>query len=91
MIRRYILIYFICITIPLFLGIVAWQSVRFTELDRSTRRLEAAQEQWVENNNRQLAVIAVLRSSARIEQVAVQYLGLSRIRPEEVLQVMIDE
>ena len=89
MIRRYAFLYFIVFTIPLFLGVAAWQAVRYTELDRDVRRLEAVQEDWVESNKKLIAGIAVLGSSRRIEQVAVHDLGLTKIRPEDVLQVRI--
>jgi cell division protein FtsL len=90
MMRRYLLLYFIVLTVPLFLGITAWQSVRYAELDRDVRRLEAAQEDWVESNKRLIAGIAVLSSSERIENIALRDLGLSKIRPEDVLQVRIE-
>ena len=91
MIRRYALLYFIVISIPFFLGIAAWQSVRYTELDKKVRRLEAVQENWIENNRKLIAGIAVLSSASRIEQVAVNDLELSKMRPEDVLQVKIEE
>ena len=91
MIRRYALLYFFVFTIPIFLGIAAWQSVRYMKLDRDVRRLEAVQEDWVESNKKMIAGIAVLSSSSRVEQVAVHDLGLSKIRPEDVLQVRIEE
>ena len=90
MIRRYLLLYFLVLTIPMFLGIAAWQSFRYAELDKGTRRLEAVQEDWVENNKKLIAGIAVLTSSRRIEQIAVHDLGLSKILPEYVLQVRIE-
>ena len=90
MIRRYVLLYFIVLTIPLFLGLAAWQSVRYASLDNGIRRLEATQEDWVESNKKLAANIAVLSSSSRIEQVAVYDLGLSKIQPEDVLQVRIE-
>ncbi|MCL2008268.1 MAG: cell division protein FtsL [Treponema sp.] len=89
MIRRYAILYFFILTIPLFLGITVWQSVRYRELDRNVRRLEAIQENWLESNRNLVAGIAVLSSSARIEQVAVNDLRLPRIRPEDVLQIQI--
>ena len=89
--RPYLLLYFFVLTIPLFLGFAAWQSNSYSKLERSVRRLEAVQEEWVAGNNKLIANIAVLSSSARIEQVAVYDLGLSRIRPETVLQVRIEE
>jgi len=88
--RRYAFFYLLVISLPFFLGIVAWQSTRYAELDRNVRRLEASQEEWVENNRRLIAGIAVLSSSGRIGQVAVRDLGLTRIRPENVLQVRIE-
>ena len=91
MIRRYTLLYFFVFTIPIFLGIAAWQSVRYTELERDVRRLEAAQEDLVESNKRLIAGIAVLSSSSRIGQAAVYDLGLLKMQPEHVLQIRIEE
>ncbi|GHU88700.1 hypothetical protein FACS189476_06270 [Spirochaetia bacterium] len=90
MMRRYLLLYFVCLTIPCLLGLVAWQSARYTALERETRRLETAQEQWVESNKRLIAGIAVLSSSERIENIARNDLGLIKIRPEDVLQIKIE-
>jgi len=83
------LLYFIVLTIPLFLGLCAWQSARYVELDREVRDLEAVQEDWVESNRRLIAGIAVLSSSERIEKIAVKDLGLKKIEPERVLQIRI--
>jgi len=88
--RRCVLFYFFVLSIPLLLGIVAWQSTQYSELDRNVRRLEAAQEDLVESNRRLIAGIAVLSSSRRIGQVAVHDLGLTAIRPERVLQIRIE-
>ena len=90
MIRRYLLLYFFVLTIPFFLGLTAWQSVQYAELDRNVRRLEASQEDWIEGNKKLIAGIAVLSSSARIGQVAVHDLRLTKIDPEDVLQVKIE-
>ena len=90
MIRQYWLLYFFVLTIPFFLGIVAWQSIRFTELEKNVGRLEAVQKDWVENNRRLVANIAILSASSRIERIAVQDLRLSKILPEYVLQVSIE-
>jgi len=90
MIKRYGLFYFFVLTIPIFLGIVAWQSFRYTELEKNVRRLEAAQKELVVENRELIAYAAVLSAPSRIEQIAVQTLGLSKIPPEKVLQVRID-
>jgi cell division protein FtsL len=88
MIRR-ILLYVLILTIPLCLGAAAWQSVRYTELTWEIEKLESLQEEWVENNKRLIAGIAVLSSSERIENIARKDLGLVRKTPEEVLQIKI--
>ena len=91
MIKRYFLLYFFVLTIPVFLGFAAWQSNHYAKLERNVRRLEAIQEEWVVGNSNLIASIAVLSSSSRIEQIALHDLGLSRIQPESVLQVRIDD
>jgi len=90
MLRRCIVLYFIVLTIPLFLGMTAWQSVRYSDLEKLTRTLEADQEKWVENNKRLIADIAALTSSENVEEAAKKNMGLSKIRPEDVLQIWID-
>jgi cell division protein FtsL len=84
------LFYFFVLTIPIFLGVLAWQSFRYTELESSVRRLEADQKELVVENRKLIASAAVLSAPSRIEQIAVQDLGLSKILPENVLQVRID-
>ena len=88
--RRYALLYFFVLSIPFFLGIATWQSVRYMELNKNVGRLEAVQEDWVGHNKKLIAGIAVLSSSARIEQIAIHDLRLLKIRPEDVLQVRIE-
>ena len=89
-IRRCVLLYFFVLSIPFFLGVTAWQSIRYTELDKDVRRLEAVQEDWIEGNKKLIAGIAVLSSSGRIQSIAVHDLGLLKMRPEDVLQVRIE-
>jgi len=90
MIRRFAPLYFFVLTIPLFLGIVAWQSVQYIELEKDVRSLEVVQNEWVNNNKKLIAGIAILSSASRIEQIAVRDLRLSKIRPENVLQIRIE-
>jgi cell division protein FtsL len=90
MIRR-ILLYVFTLTIPLCLGAAAWQAVRYTGLTWEIEKLESLQEEWVENNKRLIAGIAVLSSSERIENIAKKDLGLVKKLPEEILLIKITE
>jgi len=91
MIKKYFFIYLMVFTIPLFLGLLVWQSIRYQNLNRELSRLEQTQEEWVESNKRLIAGIAEYSSPERIEQIARYQLDLQRIRPENLLQVKIVE
>ena len=88
--RRFLLLYFITLTIPLFLGVTAWQSARYSDLEKQTKKLEIDQENWVERNKHLIADIAILTTSEKVERIAVEDMGLSKIQPENVLQVWIE-
>ena len=84
------LFYLLVFTIPVFLGLTVWQSLRYTALNREVVRMEAVQKELVEKNKWFIAEIAKFSSSERIENVAVRDLGLSKAQPENVLQISID-
>jgi cell division protein FtsL len=84
------LLYFIILTIPLFLGATVRQSIRCAALEREVHRLETLQEEWIESNKRLIAGIALLSSAERIEYIAQNDLGLSKKDPEDVVQVRIE-
>jgi cell division protein FtsL len=78
------------LSIPLFIALSTWQSVRYAALEKDIRSLEASQEEWLESNKRLIAGIAILSSAERIEQIARRELGLLKIHPEHVLQIRIE-
>ena len=88
--KRLIVLYFFAITIPLFLAITATQSARYAALEREVRRIEREQETWIENNKRLMAAAALLASPSRIERIAREELGMTKMRPENVTQIRID-
>ena len=88
---RYFFLYLFGFTIPLFLGLLVWQSNRYQNLGMEVSRLEQTQAEWVESNKRLIAGIAEYSSPERIEQVARYQLNLQKIRPEDLLQVRIVE
>jgi len=90
MIKKYLLIiYFLTLTIPLFLGLLVWQSHRYQNLTRELTRLEQTQNEWVESNRRLVAGIAEYSSAQRIDNIARNQLDLRKIPPEYYLQVRI--
>jgi cell division protein FtsL len=89
MIKRYLLLYFFVLTIPLCLGFLVWQSVRYQNLVKELGRLEQTQTEWIESNKRLIAAIGEDSSPQRIESIAKNQLDLYKIPPEYFLQVKI--
>jgi cell division protein FtsL len=83
------LMFFFVFTMSGFLGLVAWQSIRFTTLENEVKALEAQQEEWVNSNKRLIAAIAFYSSAEKIEQKAIK-MGLIKIPPEDVLQIRLN-
>ncbi|MFP3043522.1 cell division protein FtsL [Treponema primitia] len=88
--RRFVLLYFFALTLPVFLVISVWQSRNYASLQRDVRRLEVVQEEWIESNKRLIAGITLFSSAERIEHIAVEQLGLTKKQPEEILQIRIE-
>ncbi|MDR1930706.1 MAG: septum formation initiator family protein [Treponema sp.] len=82
--------YLLVLSIPVLFGAAVMQSARYADLERELQNYEKIQQEWVENNKRLIAGIAVLSSPDRIEDIARDELGLEKKRPEEVLQINID-
>ena len=89
MIKKYLLMYFLVLTIPLFLGLLVWQSHRYQDLSKELTRLEQTQAEWIESNKKLIAGIAEYSSPARIDFLAKHQLQLLKIQPEYNLQVRI--
>jgi cell division protein FtsL len=65
-----------------------WQGYRFERLKREAQQLEAEQRDWLEQNKKLVAALAVLASPRRIESIAVTELGLKRLQPSELATVV---
>ncbi|HOV93647.1 MAG TPA: hypothetical protein PLT87_02065 [Spirochaetales bacterium] len=69
------------------IGLV-WQTSRFANLSQKAQDLEMEQQNWVAQNTRLRADIAVLSSRERTAEIA-NSLGLKKIQPEERVRVKI--
>jgi len=89
MIKKYLLLYFMAVSMPLLLALITWQSNRYQDLERELSRLEQTQGEWIESNKKLIAGITEYSSPYRIEYIAENQLDLRKIRPENLLQVKI--
>jgi len=76
-------------SIPVFVFMNVYQSYLYQKLDRSVTNLESQEKAWLENNKRVIAGIAVLRSPARIDQIARDQLKLTQQLLDPVLRVRL--
>jgi len=87
--KSYFMFFVMAITIPVFLGINAWQANACGVLRTDIRRLERAQENLVEENKTVAAEIANLLAVDRIESDARYRLGMIRMHPEDVTLIIV--
>jgi len=87
--KKYFWLYIMIISIPLFLGLIVWQSNRYLSLSKELAHLEQTQTEWIESNKRLIAGIAEYSSAQRIDHIARNQLDLRKIPPEYFLQVRI--
>jgi cell division protein FtsL len=83
-----ILLFFFVLTIPLSLGLVVWQSNRYEALEAKVDELEKTQERWIEDNKRLIAGIAIYSSAENIEKQAAE-MGLVKIKPEDIIRILV--
>jgi cell division protein FtsL len=88
MIKTYALLFLTVLTIPVFLGLNAWQANECGEIRNEIKSLERSQEQRVTENKAVTNEIADLLAAGRLEAEA-QKLGLHKMRPEDVVLIVM--
>jgi cell division protein FtsL len=90
MIKTYALLFLTVLTIPVLLGVNAWQSNECGEIRNEIKILERSQEQCVTENKAVASEIADLLAAGRVEAEA-QKLGLQKMRPEDVVLIVMEK
>jgi len=88
MIKTYALLFLTVLTIPVFLGVNAWQSNECGEIRNEIKALERSQERCVTENKAIASEIADLLAAGRVEAEAKK-LGLHKMRPEDVVLIVM--
>ena len=87
--RYYVLLFLMVISVPILLGINAWQSTECGKIRREIRVLENKQENCIENNKTLVADIADLLGADKLEIDAQKKLGMSKNRPEDTTIIIM--
>jgi cell division protein FtsL len=67
-----------------------WQGFRYQELVQEVEMLELEQKNWLENNKKAIAALAVLSSPERVRSLAVEKLGLNPLKAEDVIEIELE-
>jgi cell division protein FtsL len=68
-----------------------WQGNRYQKLEREVQRLELEQKNWLEQNKKVIAALAVLSSPERIKTLAEDSLGLKPLQAEDLIEVELGD
>jgi cell division protein FtsL len=88
MTKYYRLLFLLAFTIPLFLGLNAWQANKCGKIRNDIKNIEKIQEKRINENNTIANEIVELQSTERLE-VEAQKMGLEKKRPEDVILVIM--
>jgi hypothetical protein len=89
MTKYYVLFLFLALTIPLLLGVNVWHSNECGIIRKNIKQVEKAQENCVEVNKTVVNEISQLLSVTRLENDAQQKLGFKKMRPEDVMLIIM--
>lgn len=77
------------IAMPLMLFAAAWQSSRYSSLQRETASLEKKQTEIIDSNKHLISGISILSAPDRIERMAQDELSMRKVRKDEILRIAL--
>ena len=77
----------LAVSIPAVYFLYSMHSKKCNDLRREITRLEKEQERLIEENKRLVADISELAKPERIEQIAIEELGMHKVESEDVVRV----
>jgi len=77
------------IAMPFMLFVAAWQSSRYTSVQREISRLEKSQAEIIDSNKHLISGISLLSAPERIERMAQAELAMRKVRKDEILRIAL--
>jgi hypothetical protein len=78
------------VSIPLMLFVATAQGARYHAMVVELRRLESVQADWIEENRRLLADIAIAKSRSRIDASMAGVSGYRMVNPKSTLRIRVE-
>ncbi len=86
MLKSFLMVLFV-LCIPSFLAIEALQSNKYITLENEVLSLENSQNEAIDSNKQLISELGTLSSSARIEKIAIEELGMHQATSDEIVRV----
>ncbi|MCR4953588.1 MAG: cell division protein FtsL [Treponema sp.] len=77
----------ITLSIPVILGLYAFQAKKYSDLTKEVIELEAKQEKLIEENKKLVGEISILSNAERIEKIATEELGMHKAESDDIIRV----
>lgn len=90
-ILKNVFIFMFVLSIPALFALDSMQSCRYSDLENAVKALEKEQNASIETNKKLIIDIGILSSSARIEKLAVEKLGMHKAASDEILRIDIKD
>jgi len=88
MTKSYVIFFLLVISIPLMLGINAWQGNKCGTIEREIKNIEEIQEKYVKENKTVVAEIADLLAVEQLDADARKK-GLHKLHPENIIMIIL--
>jgi cell division protein FtsL len=88
---RNTMVFMLALSIPALLALDSMESRRYNSLNSSVTSLEKQQSNLIETNKHLITDIGLLSSSARIEKIAVEKLGMHKAASDEIVRIDIGD
>ncbi|MDR0456979.1 MAG: hypothetical protein LBH20_09900 [Treponema sp.] len=86
--KDYVLLFLLALTIPVFLGVNAWQANKCGEIRSEIKVIEKEQEDRINENKTVANEIVNLLAAEKLDAEA-QKMGLRKMRPEDVILIVM--
>lgn len=87
--KQALLTLFCVLSLPAMLFALLWQSGRFGRVEREIRQLQAAQQDYYDQNRRLIAQVAGEGSPEKISEIAEKRLQLIKDEDREVIRIVV--
>lgn len=85
-----LIIIFLTLIVPLMIFLEVWGVFLNQKISNDIVKLEREQNEWLEENKKLIAAIAVYSSPERVEKIVKEELDLKKIKPGNIMEIILN-